>query len=235
MTRVLRLGCVCVALILAAEGCHHDEPSTKAIRSTVSNAAAPPSLRNIRWKLVQEVYGDREYRPIWTGGRDLNGKARELIETLCHAEREGLRAADYNLAGLSAELTRLQDKEKPDPQTIAAMDLRLTQRFLDYGADLLAGRLDPHAVDNGWYIRARRSAIDSLLRASLRAESFEDMIEPLRPRQREYKEMVETLDEYREIEAKGGWPSVPGNKNLVRGSEGESIRTLRKRLDATGD
>jgi murein L,D-transpeptidase YcbB/YkuD len=188
--------------------------------------------------LIQQVYRDREYRPLWTSGRKLNGQARDLIETLCHAEREGLRASDYDLAGLRAELTRLAEQEQEQDsafRTVAAVDVRLTQRFLEYGADLLAGRLDPQAVDNGWYIRARRAAIDSLLRASLRSESFGDMIEPLRPRQREYKEMVETLDEYREIEAKGGWPSVPGNKNLVRGSEGESIRALRKRLDATGD
>jgi len=235
MTRVLRLGCACVALILAVEGCRHDEPSTKAIKSTVSNAAAPSSLRSIRWKLVQEVYRDREYRSIWTGGGDLNGAARELIETLCHAEREGLRAADYNLGGLSAELTRLHDEKKLDPQTIAALDLRLTQRFLDYGADLLAGRLDPHAVDNGWYIRARRSAIDSLLRASLRAESFDDMIEPLRPRQREYREMVEVLERYREVQANGGWPSVPSDKKLIRGSKGKSVVALRKRLEASSD
>src|SRR5215210_5462864 len=199
MPRVLPLGCACVALVLAVTGCHHDDPSTKAIRSTVTGAVAPPSMRSMRWKLVQQVYRDREYRPIWTAGRNLNGEARDLIETLCHAEREGLRASDYDLAGLAAELTRLHDEKDAAPEIVAALDLRLTQRFLDYGADLLAGRLDPQAVDKGWYIRARRDAIDSLLRASLEAESFEDMIEPLRPRQREYREMAEALDDYRDI------------------------------------
>jgi murein L,D-transpeptidase YcbB/YkuD len=61
------------------------------------------------------------------------------------------------------------------------------------------------------------------------------MIEPLRPRQREYKEMVEALKEYREIQAKGGWPTVPSNRTLARGSEGAAVHALRKRLDATGD
>ena len=235
MTRVLRLGCACVVLAFGVYGCHPDHASTKAIRATVTRAVAPPSLRGTRWKLVQQVYRDREYRPLWTSGRKLNGQARALIETLCHAEREGLRASDYDLAGLRAELTRLQDQKEPAAETIAALDLRLTRRFLDYGADLLAGRLDPQAVDNGWYIRARRAAIDTLLLTSLRAEGFDDMIEPLRPRQREYKDMVEALDKYREIQAKGGWPSVPGDKKLLRGSKGASVLALRKRLEATGD
>ena len=61
------------------------------------------------------------------------------------------------------------------------------------------------------------------------------MVEPLRPRQREYREMVEALEEYREIQANGGWPSIPGRKKLGPGSEGASVMALRKRLDATGD
>ena len=235
MTRVLRLSCACVALVLGAHGCHHDDPSSRAIRSTLTSAAAPSSLRTVRWKLVQQIYRDRGYRPLWTTGRKLNEQTRELIETLCHAEREGLRAADYDLAGLSAELTRLHQEKDPVPELIAALDLRLTQRFLDYGADLLAGRLDPQAVDNGWYIRARRATIDSLLQVSLRAEGLDDVIEPLRPRQREYKEMVNALEQYREIQAKGGWPLVPGARKLARGSDGPSVRALRKRLDATDD
>jgi L,D-transpeptidase YcbB len=235
MARVLLLGSACVALILGAAGCSDDASSVKAIQTTVTRAAAPPSVRAARWKLVQQVYREREYRPIWTAGHKLNGQARDLIETLCHAEREGLRASDYDLAGLRAELTRLQDEKDPAPEAIAALDLGLTQRFLDYGADLLAGRLDPQAVDNGWYIRARRAAIDTLLRTSLRPESFDDMIEPLRPRQREYKDMVKALRRYREVEEKGGWPKVPGDKKLARGSEGAAVLALRKRLDATDD
>lgn len=235
MTRALLLACACVALVLGANGCHRDDPSAKAIRAAVTSSVTPSSLRSTRWKLIQQVYRHRDYRPFWTDGRKLNGQARDLIETLCHAEREGLRASDYDLAGLRAELTRLEQEPDSAFHAVAAIDLRLTQRFLDYGADLLAGRLDPQAVDNGWYIRARRSAIDSLLRVSLRSESFDDMIEPLRPRQREYKEMVEALKEYREIQAKGGWPLVPADKKLARGSEGASVRALRKRLDATGD
>ncbi len=235
MTRVLRLSCACVALLLAAHGCHPDDPSSGAIRSALTTAVAPPSLRTSRWKLVQRIYSDRDYRPLWTTGPKLNRQARDLIETLCHAEREGLRAADYDLAGLSAELTRLHQEKDPAPRLIAALDLRLTQRFLDYGADLLAGRLDPQAIDNGWYIRARRAAIDSLLQASLRAEGLADVIEPLRPHQREYKEMVKALEQYREIQAKGGWPLVPGARKLARGSDGPAVRALRKRLDATDD
>jgi murein L,D-transpeptidase YcbB/YkuD len=181
------------------------------------------------------VYQDRDHRSLWLDGRTLNGSARDLIETLCHAEREGLRARDYDLEGLRAELHALRAAKDPKPAVLAAIDLRLTRSFLDYGADLLAGRLDPEAVDNGWYIKARRAAVDSLLRASLRLESFGDMIAPLRPRQREYQELVEALEDYRELQAKGGWLPVPGRKKLRRGDQGASVAALRGRLHATGE
>ncbi len=184
---------------------------------------------------MRRVYLDRDYRPLWIDGSRLEGRALELIETLCHAERDGLRAADYDLAGLQADLARLGDNKKSNPAALAALDLRLTRAFLDYGGDLLAGRLDPQAVQKGWYIKARRAVIDSTLRSALSHDGFDDMVSPLHPRQKEYKELLEKLAEYREIEAKGGWGTIFGISRLQWGDEGPYIEVLRDRLQATGD
>ena len=51
-----------------------------------------------------------------------------------------MRAADYDLPGLRIELAQLRNEKDPAPGTAAALDLRLTRSFLDYGADLLSGR-----------------------------------------------------------------------------------------------
>src|SRR5215216_5319272 len=133
MIRALLLASVYVVMLLGTGGCHRDDAVTKVIRATASNAGTSPSLQGARWKLVQQVYRDRDYRPLWMDGRKVRGQARDLIETLCHAEREGLRAADYDLAGLRRELARLRDQRDPAPRSIAALDLRLTRSFLDYG------------------------------------------------------------------------------------------------------
>jgi murein L,D-transpeptidase YcbB/YkuD len=221
--------------VLGAGACRSENRATvKAVRAVVSADSPPASLQGSRWKLLRQVYRDREFRPLWINGRKLRGQTRELIETLCHVERDGLRAADYDLAGLRDELRELREAKDPDPATLAALDLRLTRRFLDYGADLLAGRLDPLAVDNGWYIRARRAGIDSTLRTALRSKNFDDMIAPLRPRQREYKQMVAALEQYRDLQAKGGWSPVPAAKKLALGDEGAAVEALRARLGATG-
>jgi murein L,D-transpeptidase YcbB/YkuD len=233
MTRAILLNSACVITLLGATACGPDK-TAKQLEVTLSSANAAPAV-GARLELVRRVYLDRNYQPLWIDGSKLEARARDLIETLCHAEREGLRAADYDLAGLQTELARLREHKKSNPAALAALDLRLTRAFLDYGGDLLAGRLDPQAVQNGWYIKARRAAVDSTLRSTLLKDNFEDMVSPLRPRQKEYKELLEKLAEYREIEAKGGWGTIFGVSRLQWGDEGPYIEVLRERLQATGD
>jgi murein L,D-transpeptidase YcbB/YkuD len=233
MTRAILLNFACVITLLGAAACGPDE-TAKQLEVTLSSANAAPAV-GARLELVRRVYLDRDYRPLWIDGSKLEGRARDLIETLCHAEREGLRAADYDLAGLQAELARLRDDKKSNPAALAALDLRLTRAFLDYGSDLLAGRLDPQAVDNGWYIKARRAAIDSTLRSALSKDDFDDMVSPLRLRQKEYKELLQMLADYREIQAKGGWGTIAEVSQLQWGDEGPWVGVLRERLKATGD
>ncbi len=150
MTQAILLNSACVIALLGAAACGSDK-TAKQLEVTLSSANAASAV-GARLDLVRRVYLDRDYRPLWIDGSKLGGRARDLIEMLCHAEREGLRAADYDLAGLQAELARLREHKKPNPAALAALDLRLTRAFLDYGSDLLAGRLDPQAVHSGWYI-----------------------------------------------------------------------------------
>jgi murein L,D-transpeptidase YcbB/YkuD len=235
MKRAILVGSACVVLVVAASGCGGENRLSGELRRTVSSAKAPEYLKAPRWKLVRQVYRDRKYRPLWMDGRRVGGDGRDLIETLCHAEREGLRVSDYDLAGLRTALERLNGRKGALPAELAALDLRLTSLFIDYGADLLAGRLDPSAVDNGWYIRARRASIDSSLRAALRAGDFDDMVSPLRPRQREYRDLLGALADYRKIAAQGDWPRVPAGERLRLGDRGPRVAALKERLRASGD
>jgi len=233
MVRAILLYPTCVLTLLGATACGRDQ-TAKQLEETLSSANAA-AAGGARLELVRRVYLDRDYRPLWINDSKLEGRARELIETLCHAEREGLRAADYDLAGLEAELARLKEDKKSNPTALAALDLRLTRAFLDYGGDLLAGRLDPQAVDNGWYIKARRAAIDSTLRSALSKDEFDDMVSPLRPRQKEYKELLKMLAHYRELQARGGWGTIAEVSRLAWGDEGPWVGVLRHRLQVTGD
>lgn len=227
----------CLIGLLGAVACRRSaDPIGQEIRTIVSAERPPAYLEGVRWKLLRQIYQDRQYRPLWVGVRPVPERTKELIANLCDAEREALRPADYRLPELRRTLERLHPSlEKQRPEAFAVLDLELTRRFLDYGADLLGGRLDPKVVSSEWYIRARRSTIDGTLRGAVQAQEFPGIVAPLRPHQPEYAELVKALAGYRELLRQGGWPEVRGRGRLRHGDQGARVAVLRRRLRMTGD
>jgi murein L,D-transpeptidase YcbB/YkuD len=228
----------CLIALLGAVACRRSpDPTGQEIRNIISAERPPAYLEGVRWELVRQIYEDRQYRPLWVGARPVPERTKELIANLCDAEREGLRSADYRLGEFRRTVERLRPSlDKQRPEAFAVLDLELTRRFLEYGADLLAGRLDPKAVASEWYIRERRSSIDSTLRVAVQAQEFHDMVASLRSRQLGYAQLVKALAGHREILRQGGgWPEVPGRNRLQRGDRGARVAVLRRRLWITGD
>jgi murein L,D-transpeptidase YcbB/YkuD len=227
----------CLIALLGTVACgQSDDRTSDEIRNIVSAAKPPAYLEGVRWKLLSQIYEDRQYRPLWVGARPVPERTKNLIANLCDAEREGLRPADYGLPELRRTMERLRPGlNQQRPEALAVLDLELTRRFLDYGADLLVGRLDPKLVASEWYIRARRSSIEGILRGAAQGQDFHGMVAPLRPNRPEYAELVTALADYREILRQGGWPEVPGRSRLRRGDRGVRVAVLSRRLRMTGD
>src|SRR5262249_7828214 len=115
-----------------------------------------------------------------------------------------------------------------------ALDMQLTARFINYGGDLLIGRLAPAAVDSGWFIKARDSSADSLIRGAASGGGFDGMMGILRPKRADYHELGAALATFRKIQQNGGWPAIPAG-SFVRGARGPAIDSLRRRLELSGD
>src|SRR6476469_3628513 len=92
------------------------DPINQEIRNITSADRSPAYLEGVRWKLLRQIYEDRQYRPLWVGIHPLPERTKDLIANLCDAEREGLRPADYRLSELRHTAERLRaslDKERP--------------------------------------------------------------------------------------------------------------------------
>ncbi len=237
MSRAALILWLCLITLLGPVACRRSPDRIgQELRNVISAERPPAYLEGVNWKLMRQIYEDRQYRPLWVGASPVPERTRELIANLCDAAREGLRPADYRLAELRRTLERLRPSlDKQRPEAFAVLDLELTRRFLDYGTDLLAGRLDPKAVASEWYIRERRSSIEGTLRGAVQGHEFSGMVAALRPPQSEYAELVKALTGYRDILRQGGWPEVPGHGRLRRGDRGARVAILRRRLRVTGD
>jgi murein L,D-transpeptidase YcbB/YkuD len=225
-----------VLLVLAAAcGGVDDAEIAEAIGGAVAAKEAPAYVRDGAWQLMRDAYADRENAPLWVDAGRPHGDARALVDAVVDAESEGLRVGEYDLAGLQGALDRAYGdaKAKDAAVALAELDLRLTNLFVSYGRDLLAGRLDPARVDRDWYIRTRRDAADSAIRTALRSNDLSASLRDLAPERPDYDALVAELGRLRAVEAAGGWPKVSGP--MKAGASGPEVTALRARLAASGD
>ena len=230
-----RSGIVVLFVALAAAACggvDRREMNT-ALGTLVGQEKSPADLKGVAWTEIRNIYADRNGEALWISPDKPLPQARALIDAVADAESEGLRVADYELDELQGALEKAYHDGKSTPEALAELDVRLTSVFLEYGHDLLAGRLDPKRLDQGWYISMRHAAVDSALRAAARNDDFSTTLRELAPSQPDYPALVAELVRYRAVAARGGWPSVGGP--LKPGATGSAVTTLRARLAASGD
>jgi murein L,D-transpeptidase YcbB/YkuD len=245
-TRSLAGGLLALAaLSLALAGCR--KPLTEAdvvaaVRQVIDSGPAPAGIPGLRWQMIQAVYRERDYQPLWTGIDQPSQRGVDFIAALAGADAQGLRPADYDLPALRSHLQRAYDPGLPRDSIAAALtrlDLFLTGTFFNYGTHLYSGRLDPAVVDSGWFIAERRTGADTLLLLGLTREKFPEMVEDLYPRWAEYRRLVTALAEYRGLQARGGWDSIalpPRLKlKLEPGATDSLVPLVRRRLLATGE
>lgn len=177
---------------------------------------------------VQRFYRERGWHPGWSAPRRVLPEAAALLAFVDQVAADGLEPDDYH----ARPLHRLLD---PGRQLGLAdrteLDLLLTDAFLTAGHDLVEGRVPPRAVHPGWTAAGRSADLPAVLAlALLRGRAGETLAE-LRPPGAQYARLRQALARYREIEAQGGWPTLP-RRTLHPGDTGPEVAALRARLAA---
>ena len=203
----------------------------------------PPTSLSIQGRVLRrteatiQFYAHRDYQPGWlnTDGRP-SPAVDALLKAIDEADQEGLRSADYRPADLRKQLKILQQHgAAAGDSALAEFDLLLSDTYLDYGAHLLAGRFSPRKVDPDWTIKPRTRDLTAVLQEALGSHAVGESLRALRPQGKGYVQLREVLHNYREVAAKGGWPTVAAGSNLALGAQGQQVQNLRARLQASGD
>jgi murein L,D-transpeptidase YcbB/YkuD len=182
-----------------------------------------------------QFYAQRDYRAGWLDASSSPSPAVEdLLKALAEAEQDGLQSADYRPTELRKRLKTIQQEGATAGEgSLAEFDLLFTDTFLTYGSHLLAGRLPPRKVDPDWAIKPRSRDLAAVLQEALAKDTVSLSLQGLRPQGKGYVQLREVLRKYREVAAAGGWPTVAGS--LAQGAQGQRVRDLRARLQASGD
>lgn len=221
-----------------------DEFVAERIRTRIEAAGVVTELRAggepvYASGVLPKFYERRLYRPAWSDERGPTRLADDLVDALRRSDVEGLRSEHYHLAGIEAVLAavRADAKSVPTiaPDRCAELDLLLTDAFLVYGAHLLAGRVNPETLRPEWVANRRSADTAAVLKAGLDLGDIAGTLETLAPPQYGYRRLREALAHYREVAARGGWPTIPDGSTLKRGDRGLPVASLRERLRLDDD
>ncbi|MBM3239944.1 hypothetical protein FJZ31_26970 [Candidatus Poribacteria bacterium] len=209
------------------------------LRNRIAVAETPPKI-TVQGELIHTLamlssfYERRVYQPAWSGDNGLFPQVDALMKAIREADREGLRPGDYHLARIESILTamRQNQEQQTNLSRIVDLDLLLTDSFLLYGSHLLAGRINPETIDPEWSIERREVDVVEVLQSALDSNRIEEALKELITPQPCYARLRQALARYRDIAAKGGWPTVPDGPKMQKGDSDERVLALRARLTA---
>ncbi|HEY2291694.1 MAG TPA: L,D-transpeptidase family protein [Thermoanaerobaculia bacterium] len=182
-------------------------------------------------------YDRRKYAPAWIGDKGARPDADELIAALTDAPADGLDPERYRLDDLRQRLAQAKSapNSPPNPGDLAEIDLRLTDAFLRFAADLRNGAVNPELIYSDCEIDIPETDLPAALESALATGHVRQALAELAPTHAGYKALKAALAQYRALAARGGWPAVPEGPPLKPGDRGERVAALRARLEASGD
>jgi murein L,D-transpeptidase YcbB/YkuD len=181
---------------------------------------------------LQTVYARRQFQPVWTDQQ----KIGEVIKALEASAEYGLLPRDYHLPAIQS---LVRDKSAfPEPERTAALDVLLSDGLLLYIHHRREGKVHPRELYPEFNFDRDHSAdlqpVELMLQASI-ADNLAAFIDAQAPAADYYDQLRHQLARYRELEATGGWHSVPPGPTLRQGDRGARVAAIRMRLQVTGE
>ena len=214
--------------------------SGEAVRSAIAQrlAASPPKgIADDSWRHVRAIYGNYAGAPLWLDEKGLLAdRADALARAAAAADSDALRTDVYPTSDVTRVVAGVRDTKTPSAEQLAAADVLLTSTYAALGEDLLTGQVKPRTVSQSWFIDTQEEGIDSTLAHALRDAQIDRSIARMRPQDPAYAALRQALQQYRQLAAKGAWPTVPKGPAVKPGETDAAARltAVADRLRAEG-
>ena len=178
-------------------------------------------------------YDTHQQQLIWC---DESGKtlprAHQLLDVLRRAGEHGLAPEDYAVVRLDALEAQLGKGGLDDAAVLrlADFDVLMTAAFFRYGADVSTGRFHPDEVEEDWHTNPPELDLVAALDDALARGDLTELLDGLPPPHPGYERLRQGLATLREMDAAGGWPTIPSGPKLGPGSHGPRVAMVRQRL-----
>ncbi len=190
---------------------------------------------------LDELYRQHGHQPIWMDHFQLNDAGKVLVRSLKHTASDEWKAYRYRIAKLQTEIKRLSNQ----PKHAAAIDVLLSDAFIDYAQQVLNRELLPNTgeldhpsfrkVASAPTIRVTSLDVISLLSQSLEHGKLHSLVSDLVPQHPGYEGLANELDRYQDIADSGRWYPLNIERTLGLGDSHGQVPRLRWMLKAYGD
>ncbi|ARS34995.1 L,D-transpeptidase family protein [Pontibacter actiniarum] len=188
--------------------------------------------------LMYLFYGDRDYKLAWFRDNELVPEAQRFLGVIDSSSIEGLDPQKYKLVNFNELFKKY---EQLDPQDSARLELQqqidvaLTASYFNYASDFYRGRVNPRNESNSvnWNVKKNKVKLHKALQTILKERESTYPYYEFEALHAGYTRLRDKLQEYRELEEKGGWPKVELGKQklLQKGDTAAAVLTVRKRLN----
>ena len=176
---------------------------------------------------IGRYYRDRSYAPVWFGETP---RARDLIMALNRAHDHGLPAEQYGAMALADLAIRASDDASR-----AQAEIALSVAYVRFARHLNSGILIPSEVDKEIFIQPEVKSAGYLLNMADAASDLASVVDQLAPSHPDYARLLEEMTRLEAKLQEGGFGStIPSNRLLYPGFDGEAVALVRKRLRALG-
>jgi len=238
MARALRGFALAACAVVACAGAAHAQPDSGTsaslqLRVDQIREGAPLQIAGetiASTVVLPEFYERRGFRPAWSGGPE----RADLLAVLRASTGDGLDPRDYHAAAIE-KLVRAP----AGPETDADLDLLATDGVIRLAYHLRFGKVDAATILPDWgFSPAAEAAFREDPAAALQRAVDEHRVaaglDALRPTHWIYTGLRRALQTYRELEAAGGWQSLPSGPALRPGASDPRLPALEQRLAAEG-
>jgi L,D-transpeptidase YcbB len=201
-----------------------------AITSFFNTVSANDSIKN----QVTQFYISRQYQFAWFNKAGINSGATVFYSQLQNYSSD---FADSSLRNskLDTLLEAVESDEKQflfDDKKVLQLELLLTTTFFKY-AQKAYGGTTKNVTDLEWFIPRKKKNYQALLDSLVSLSAGDKLKEPLNEY---YLRLKEKLQQYRDIQKKGGFPFIDTVKKIIREGDNDiSVQSVKKILLISGD
>ncbi len=180
-------------------------------------------------KPLASLYKLRNYKLIWSDGKQYNDNARQLFNAIKQADEFGLNAFDYDVELLQDFL----EATTIDPVLLSKSDIVFSHAYVKLASHISKGKLtdsqSTFSSDDPLLITLNEAADNNAIHST---------INNLQPKHGHYRNLVQALTNYRQVEERIDYLQAPlklSKRSYQLGDHSAEMLKLRKLLHAFGD